>query len=278
LAGVDFNADFILSGFGAIKVPKGLFHVEDRVHEQYAVHHEKDAQADDERDRDGFFAVAVIVFRLVAFTVRDHGPRHPDTHNGEEQDYEDRRDVDQPVNAPTVYRDVFGKPNGGFGLDLAEDLRCRSQVPILMLTAMGEPEERINGLERGADDYLVKPFEPRELLLRLNNILKHFPAAGEPVEDVQMGDVLFRPERDELSRNGEQIRLTDVEASLLGALARRPGEVLSREELIELTGAGGGGRAIDVQVTRLRRKIEQNPKLPRYLQTVRGKGYMLRPD
>ena len=167
---------------------------------------------------------------------------------------------------------------GESGLDFAEDLRRRSQVPILMLTAMGEPEERINGLERGADDYLVKPFEPRELLLRLNNILKHVPAAGEPVEDVQMGDVLFRPERDELSRNGEQIRLTDVEASLLGALARRPGEVLSREELIELTGAGGGGRAIDVQVTRLRRKIEQNPKLPRYLQTVRGKGYMLRPD
>jgi two-component system phosphate regulon response regulator OmpR len=162
---------------------------------------------------------------------------------------------------------------GESGLDFAEDLRHRSQVPILMLSAMGETEDRINGLERGADDYLGKPFEPRELLLRLNNILRLAPVPGEPVEDVQMGDVLFRPERKELSRNGEQIR-----SSLLGALASRPGEVLSREELIELTGASGGGRAIDVQVTRLRRKIEQDPKLPRYLQTVRGKGYMLRPD
>ena len=167
---------------------------------------------------------------------------------------------------------------GESGLDFAEDLRHRSQVPILMLSAMGETEDRINGLERGADDYLGKPFEPRELLLRLNNILRLAPVPGEPVEDVQMGDVLFRPERKELSRNGEQIRLTDVESSLLGALASRPGEVLSREELIELTGASGGGRAIDVQVTRLRRKIEQDPKLPRYLQTIRGKGYMLRPD
>ena len=167
---------------------------------------------------------------------------------------------------------------GESGLDFAEDLRRRSQVPIMMLTAMGETEDRINGLERGADDYLGKPFEPRELLLRLNNILRLAPVPGEPAEDVQMGDVLFHPDRKELSRNGEQIRLTDVESSLLGALANRPGEVLSREELIELTGASGDGRAIDVQVTRLRRKIEQDPKVPRYLQTVRGKGYVLRPD
>lgn len=167
---------------------------------------------------------------------------------------------------------------GESGLDFAEDLRRRDQVPILMLTAMGEPEDRINGLERGADDYLVKPFEPRELLLRLNNILKRAPVPGLPLEDVLMGDVVFRPARQELSRSGEMIRLTDVEASLLGALAGRSGEILSRDELIALTGAGGGGRAIDVQVTRLRRKIEPNPKLPRYLQTVRGKGYVLRPD
>jgi len=167
---------------------------------------------------------------------------------------------------------------GESGLDFAEDFRRTSKVPILMLTAMGEAENRIEGLERGADDYLVKPFEPRELLLRLHNILKRMPPLVEPPTDVIMGDVVFVPARGELSRDGQQIRLTDVETALLGALANRPGESLDREELISLTGAGGGGRAIDVQVTRLRRKIEHDPKLPRYLQTVRGKGYVLRPD
>ena len=167
---------------------------------------------------------------------------------------------------------------GESGLALAQDLRRSNDVPILMLTAMAEPEDRITGLEKGADDYLVKPFEPRELVLRLNNILKRAPVPAEPGAEVRMGDVLFRTERGELSRAGRPIRLTDVEVSLLVALAHRPGQVLSREELIRLTGAGGGGRAIDVQVTRLRRKIENDPKLPRYLQTVRGKGYVLRPD
>jgi two-component system phosphate regulon response regulator OmpR len=167
---------------------------------------------------------------------------------------------------------------GESGLDFAEDFRRHSDVPILMLTAMGEPEDRIDGLQRGADDYLVKPFEPQELLLRINNILRRMPMPGSPLPDVRMGEVLFQPDRGELSRAGEPIRLTDVEASLLHALAQRAGEILSREELIELTGASGGGRAVDVQVTRLRRKIEQNPKLPRYLRTVRGKGYVLRPD
>jgi two-component system phosphate regulon response regulator OmpR len=167
---------------------------------------------------------------------------------------------------------------GESGLDFAEDLRRRSKIPILMLTAMGEPEDRIEGLERGADDYLVKPFEPKELLLRLHNILKRLPSPSAPQADVKLGAVVFVPSRGELNRQGRPIRLTDVEAALLGALARRPGEILSREELIQLTGAGGGGRAIDVQVTRLRRKIEEDPKLPRYLQTVRGKGYVLRPE
>ncbi|MBT3305419.1 MAG: response regulator [Alphaproteobacteria bacterium] len=167
---------------------------------------------------------------------------------------------------------------GETGLEFAEDLRRRSKIPILMLTAMGEPENRIDGLERGADDYLVKPFEPKELLLRLHNILRRLPSPGTPPSDVKLGEVLFVPSRGELIRDGQPIRLTDVEAALLSALARQPGEILSREELITLTGAGGGGRAIDVQVTRLRRKIENDPKLPRYLQTVRGKGYVLRPE
>jgi two-component system phosphate regulon response regulator OmpR len=167
---------------------------------------------------------------------------------------------------------------GESGLDFAEDLRTKSKIPILMLTAMGESENRIEGLERGADDYLIKPFEPKELLLRLKNILRRLPTVEEPVADIQLGEVIFSPDRGELKRDSQQVRLTDVEVALLGALARHPGKILSREELIKLTGANGGGRAIDVQVTRLRRKIEKQAKIPRYLQTVRGKGYVLRPD
>ena len=167
---------------------------------------------------------------------------------------------------------------GESGLDLAADFRITRQVPILMLTAMAESEDRIIGLENGADDYLTKPFEPRELLLRINNILRHQPALLKLQIFIQMGDVLFDQNHDTLSRNGELIRLTTIEASLLKVLAEKSNNVLSREELIERTGAAGGGRAVDVQVTRLRRKIEQDPKLPRYLQTVRGKGYVLRPD
>jgi len=167
---------------------------------------------------------------------------------------------------------------GESGLDFAEDLRRSNSVPILMLTAMNEPEDRIDGLERGADDYLSKPFEPRELLLRLNNILKRAPVAEEAPSEIRLGDAVFDPERGELEKAGVLIRLTDIEISLLRVLARRPGETINREDLIEMTGASGGGRAVDVQVTRLRRKIEQDPKLPRYLQTVRGRGYVLSPD
>lgn len=167
---------------------------------------------------------------------------------------------------------------GESGLDFAEDLRTRSNIPILILTAMGESEDRIEGLERGADDYLIKPFEPKELLLRLNSILRRLPTVEEPFPDVKLGEVTFSLDRGELNRNGQQVRLTDVETALLGALAYHHGRILSREELIRLTGASGGGRAIDVQVTRLRRKIEKQAKIPRYLQTVRGKGYVLRPD
>ena len=167
---------------------------------------------------------------------------------------------------------------GESGLDFAGDLRKESAVPILMLTAMGEPEDRIAGLERGADDYLAKPFEPRELLLRIHSILRRVPKQPDEPVVVRLGDVLFDPEREELRRDGVPVRLTSIEAALLATLAENPGAILSREELGERTGAAGGGRAVDVQVTRLRRKIEPDPRLPRYLQTVRGRGYVLRPD
>ena len=167
---------------------------------------------------------------------------------------------------------------GESGLDLAGDLRRRSGVPILMLTAMGEPEDRIAGLERGADDYMVKPFEPRELLLRIGNILRRVPQADPLPSQVRMGEMMFDLEREELRFGDQPVKLTSVETALMAALARRPGIALSREELIELTGAAGGDRAVDVQVTRLRRKIEHDPRDPRYLQTVRGRGYVLKPD
>ncbi len=167
---------------------------------------------------------------------------------------------------------------GESGLSLAADLRRRSGVPILMLTAMGEPEDRIAGLEKGADDYMVKPFEPRELLLRIGNILRRVPQASVLPVEVRMGGMVFDMEREELREGDQPVKLTSVETALLAALARRAGVALSREELIDLTGAAGGDRAVDVQVTRLRRKIESDPRDPRYLQTVRGRGYVLKPD
>ncbi len=165
---------------------------------------------------------------------------------------------------------------GETGLDFTKSLRKTSTMPILMLTAMGEPGDRIEGLEKGADDYLAKPFEPRELLLRIHSILRRLPRRPDIPPEVRLGRVTFDPARDELRRDGVPVRLTDIEAALLRRLAEKPGSILSRGELSLNTGAGG--RAVDVQVTRLRRKIEPDPKLPRYLQTVRGKGYVLRPD
>lgn len=172
---------------------------------------------------------------------------------------------------------------GEDGLALARAIRAERAPPILMLTAMGEPEERVAGLEAGIDDYLVKPFEPRELLLRLNAILRRLaqtppaPPAAAPAE-VRFGAAVFRADRRELTRAGETVRLTEAETVLLTVLAARPGEVVGREELARLTGASGGGRAVDVQVTRLRRKIEDDPRNPRYLVTARGRGYALNFD
>ena len=167
---------------------------------------------------------------------------------------------------------------GESGLDFASNYRQTSTIPILMLTAMSESDDRISGLEHGADDYLVKPFEPRELLLRIHNILKRLPKIAVVNIETIMGDAVFFFFLCELLVHGNAVRLTDIEIGLLRALACCPGDILSREELIELTGTAGGGRSVDVHVTRLRRKIERDPKMPRYLQTVRGRGYLLRPD
>lgn len=169
---------------------------------------------------------------------------------------------------------------GETGLEFAEKLRTTTMTPILMLTAMGEPEDRIQGLEKGADDYLTKPFEPRELLLRIHSILRRQPdpvASDEP-QVLAFGDKAFDRARQELHQGDSPVRLTDIEAALLAALAKDPGAILSRDDLADLTGASGAGRAVDVQVTRLRRKLETDPKNPRYLKTVRGRGYVLVPD
>ncbi len=169
---------------------------------------------------------------------------------------------------------------GETGLELTETLRRGSSVPILLLTAMNETENRIAGFECGADDYLPKPFEPRELVLRINAILRRVPppAAAAAETKVTFGDFCFDLEREELTKAGSFVRLTTAEASLLKALARRAGEPISRDDLGEESMISGNTRTIDVQVTRLRRKIETDPKFPRYLQTVRGTGYVLMPD
>ena len=165
---------------------------------------------------------------------------------------------------------------GENGFDLTQALRAASQVPILLLTAMGEAEHRITGLERGADDYLVKPFEPRELVLRINTILRRVKPFDQ-MEGIQLGDCYFDLNRNELRRDDEPIYLTAGEAQLLGIFARNPGVILSRAELNRLTGSGKE-RSVDVQITRLRRRIEPDPRAARYLQTVRGEGYVLWPS
>ena len=168
---------------------------------------------------------------------------------------------------------------GENGLDLAKDLKSSLSVPILMLTARSESEDRIAGLEAGVDDYLPKPFEPRELLLRLQNILRRgrTPAPGAAGDEVRMGSFVFYISRGELKRDDETIKLTERERDLLRQFAQRPGTPIQRHELSS-DDTTGSERAIDVQINRLRRKIEADPSNPVYLQTVRGKGYILYTD
>jgi two-component system phosphate regulon response regulator OmpR len=170
---------------------------------------------------------------------------------------------------------------GEDGLTLTESLRReRNDTPVLLLTARGAPEDRIAGFEAGADDYLPKPFEPRELLLRIRAMLRRAPPppSGLPTGPVPLGPLSFDAERGELRGPAGIVRLTGGEAALLTALARRANEVLSREDIAAALGMDDAGeRAIDVQVTRLRRKVEQDPREPRFLHTVRGRGYVLKP-
>ncbi len=173
---------------------------------------------------------------------------------------------------------------GEDGVSLTRSLRESMQTPILLLTARGETSHRIAGLEAGADDYLAKPFEPKELLLRINAILRRMP--DTPAEDsvpkiLHLGPIRYDIERGEMWQGEDLVRLTATESQLMRIFSGCPGEPVSRTKLVEDLGRDRGQaqeRAVDVQVTRLRRKIEPDPKQPRYLQTVRGAGYMLTPD
>ncbi|GGA95539.1 response regulator [Allosediminivita pacifica] len=173
---------------------------------------------------------------------------------------------------------------GEDGVSLTRSIRETRDTPILLLTARSETEDRIKGLEAGADDYLTKPFEPKELLLRINAILRRVPEA--PDESVApklltLGPCRYDIERGEMWRGEQLVRLTATESALMKIFSGRPGEPISRAQLVEDLGRDRGQsqeRAVDVQITRLRRKLETDPKQPRYLQTVRGAGYMLAPD
>jgi len=177
---------------------------------------------------------------------------------------------------------------GEDGVSLTRSIRETRTTPILLLTARSETSDRIAGLEAGADDYLSKPFEPKELLLRINAILRRMPEVEAPnvaPKVLGMGDIRYDIERGEMWSGAELIRLTATESQLMRIFSTSLNAPVSRGQLVEQLGRGNGRdggqsqeRAVDVQITRLRRKIETDPKQPRYLQTVRGAGYMLAPD
>ncbi len=167
------------------------------------------------------------------------------------------------------------------GISFTSELRETFDLPILLLTARGETEDRISGLAAGADDYLVKPFDPRELLLRIATILRRssapLPKAEEPARrSAHFGAFIFDIERQQLKKDGEPIHLTTAELSLLSILARQPGSPVDRRDLSEQSRISGSDRAVDTQIARLRRKIEDDPRRPQYLLTMRGAGYVLR--
>lgn len=169
---------------------------------------------------------------------------------------------------------------GQDGVSFTGELRETNDLPILLLTARGEVEDRISGLAAGADDYLLKPFDPRELLLRIATILRRSASPGVEEASVQtsvrFGDFIFDIERLQLRQDGEPIHLTTAELSLLSILAREPGIPVARRDLAEQSRISGSDRAVDTQIARLRRKLETDPRRPQYLLTMRGAGYVLR--
>ena len=169
---------------------------------------------------------------------------------------------------------------GESGFEFLKNLRLENNVPVIMLTAMGEVADRIGGWEAGADDYLPKPFEPKELILRIKNILKRTPQEKNDKNlPLNLGLCLYDVVKKELTtKQGLIIHITPVEQMLLNVLSKKPGQIFTREKLADILGSGQSPRSIDVQITRLRKKIEKDSKNPRYLQTIRGKGYMLLPE
>jgi len=164
---------------------------------------------------------------------------------------------------------------GDDGLTLTQEIRNNSDIPIILLTAKSGTDSKIEGLEIGADDYLTKPFNPKELLLRILSILKRSKAEDSVDNEIFFGDFILNIEKRELTKSKERVYLTDREMNLLIALAKSPGQPLNREKL---AGIDEPGRSVDVGINRLRRKIEKDPRMPLWLQTVRGEGYILRPD
>ena len=168
---------------------------------------------------------------------------------------------------------------GKDGLDVCREIRAQSDVPIIVLTARGEEADRVMGLELGADDYLSKPFSPRELLARIRALVRRARGkVGPPIRTLEVGVLVLDPGSRRATARGQEIGLTGYEFSLLYALASRPGRVLSREQLIDLAGGNpeeAFDRSVDVHVSRLRHKLGDDPKSPRMLKTVRGAGYML---
>lgn len=165
------------------------------------------------------------------------------------------------------------------GIEFLKKLRAENDVPAIILTAMGETADRISGLEAGADDYLPKPFEPQELVLRIRSILRRtntVKKAQNNLKQLKMGEYLYDLETKELKNGSSEIvHITPLEQAILSILGQKSGQIFTRDKLAELLGAGENSRSIDVQITRLRKKIEKDSKNPRYLKTMRGKGYML---